>query len=117
MIAMGEEGHKSVRKSGFVSKLRSTVESNRKSVAKFGFADKLRKCVQESRREEIEVEEYMKCMEMYKQIADDPFKFTFDDMLMVEDVLDAMLMSAVIDQRKHRKYAEDALKQMQSVCG
>jgi hypothetical protein len=95
IIAMGKEDHTLVRKLGFV--------------------DKLRNCVLESRSEELEVEEYLKCMEIYKKIVGNPFQYTFDHMLMAEDALDAMLMSAVADQRKHRKYAEDALKQMQTI--
>lgn len=81
---------------------------------KVGFASKLRECIERSRREEREVQDYMQCMDIYKQISDDPFKFTFDDIIMAEDALDAMIMSAVADQRKHREYAKEALKQMQA---
>ena len=98
---------------GFVKTLRATVANNR-TITKIGKVGKLRSCIAESRREEREVEEYLQCMEMYKKIADDPFQFTFDDILLAEDVLDAMILSAIIDQKKHRRYAEDALRQSQS---
>jgi hypothetical protein len=94
----------------FVQQLRSKVQKNRK----IGFVQKLRDCVMESRQEEYEMEIYMHWMDTYKGIQEDPFQYTFDEIIMAEDALDQMLRSAVEDQRKHRWYAEHALKQMQS---
>ena len=94
----------------FVQKLRAKIEENKK----VGFVQKFRDCVMESRHEEYEMQTYMQWMDTYKGIQEDPFKYTFDEMIMAEDVLDQMLMAAIKDQRKHRKYAEDALKQMQT---
>ncbi len=95
----------------FVQKLRVEVQKNRK----VGFVHRLRSQVNQSRKEEREVAEYMECMEVYKKIVDCPFNYTFENILNAEDVLDAMIVAAVADQRKHRKYAEDALKQMQNL--
>ncbi len=94
----------------FVQNLRSQVEKCRK----YGYVQKLRVCVNESRMEEIEMDRYARCMVVYKNIFDNPFEYTFDHMLAAEDVLDSMIMAAVADQRKLRKHAEMALKQMQS---
>jgi hypothetical protein len=79
---------------------------------KVGFAEKLRQCVEQSRREEREIEEYMWSMDFYKKVQENPFDFTFEHIIMAEDTLDAMIVAAVADQRKHRKFAEKALKQM-----
>lgn len=94
----------------FVQKLRSKVTENRK----IGFVQKLRARMMESRQEEYEMVIYMHWMDTYKGIQKDPFMYTFDEILMAEEALDQMLMAAVNDQRRHRKYAQDALKQMQS---
>jgi hypothetical protein len=96
---------------GFVQKLRCQVQMNRK----VGFVGKLRVKVMETRNEERKVQEYLRCMDMYKLIAESPFNYTFDNILEAEDVLDCMIFEAVADQRKHRKYAKDALRQMQAL--
>jgi hypothetical protein len=95
----------------FVQKLRLEVQKNRK----VGFVQRLRYKVYQNRKEEREVAEYIECMDVYKKIVECPFNYTFDSILNAEDVLDAMIVAAVADQRKHRKYAKDALEQMQNL--
>lgn len=81
---------------------------------KIGFVNKLRLQVEQSRYEQMEVEEYMKWMDLYKQVSDNPFNFTFDHIISVEDALDAMIGAAVEAQRQHRDYAKQALTDVQS---
>lgn len=83
------------------------------SFIKAGLVQKLRICVDQSRREEREMVEFIQCMTLYKEIAERPHRFAYHYHVMAEEALDAMLLSAIMDQRKHRKYAKDALKQMQ----
>lgn len=95
----------------FVQKLRLEVQKNRK----IGYVQRLRYKIYQNRKEEREVVEYLECMDIYKKIAECPFNYTFDNILNAEDVLDAMIVAAVADQKKYRKYAEDASKQMQNL--
>lgn len=92
---------------GLVQKLRNEVQKNRK----MGFKEKFMSPILANRVEEREVEEYKQCMDIYARIADNPFNFTFEHMIMAEDALDSMIARAVEDQRKHRHYAKQALEQ------
>ena len=83
------------------------------SFIKAGFVQKLRICVDQSRREEREMVEFIQCMQIYKDIAERPLEYALEYHVIAENTLDAMLLSAIMDQRKHRKYAKDALRQMQ----
>lgn len=64
-----------------------------------------------NREEEREMDEYMHCMDIYADIAKNPFNYTFDHMIIAEETLDGMIATAVHDQRKHRHYAKQALEQ------
>ena len=91
----------------FVRKLQFQIEGGRKRMS---YVDKLRICVEESRDEECEVRDYMKCMDIYREVAERPYNYTLEYREACEYALDTMLWEAVADQRRIRKLAEMALK-------
>lgn len=92
---------------GLVEKLRGDVRKARK----VGLKERLLNQIMCNREEEREVEEFMLCMDLYADIAKNPFGYAFKHMVMAEDTLDDMIAAAVDEQRKHRQYAQEALEQ------
>lgn len=91
----------------FVRKLQVQVEGARKRMS---YVDRLRICVEENREEECEVMDYLKCMDIYREVAMRPHMYTREYREACEYALDRMLWEAIADQRKHRKLAEVALQ-------
>lgn len=90
-----------------VQKLREEVQVNRKSV----FKNKLMAPILANREEQREIEEYKVCMDMYADMQRNPFNYRLEHLIDAEDVLDRMIKTAVVDQKKHRQYAKEALEQ------